>query len=363
MPRPAPVTRARRPLRLSLIGPCADAVATLDRTKRTRLRRLRSRPTGDVGSTRRADPRLRGIGRSPATFSLMASRMTVAIETPRSAAMRRKRARTSIGEHQGGTSHDTTLSPAGIQVSNGWAKAGAPMVGCGPRAPFTSRSVDRPADLVRAGHPRVVRARRSRRPTDAQAQGWPAIAAGEHTLICAPTGSGKTLAAFLWCLDRLRVEAPPADPRERLSVLYVSPLKALVHDVDRNLRAPLAGMALAGAAPRGAAARDPRRHADRGHAGGGAADVRPQAAGHPRHDTRVAVPDPHVAGARGAAVGPLGHRRRDPRARRHEARRPPRAVARAARSDGGASAAADRPVGHPAAVVGGRRLPRGPPAG
>ena len=52
------------------------------------------------------------------------------------------------------------------------------------------------------------------RPTDAQAQGWPAIAAGEHTLICAPTGSGKTLAAFLWCLDRLLTEEPPADPQD-----------------------------------------------------------------------------------------------------------------------------------------------------
>jgi ATP-dependent Lhr-like helicase len=82
-------------------------------------------------------------------------------------------------------------------------------------------------------------------PTDAQAQGWPAIAAGEHTLICAPTGSGKTLAAFLWCLDRLTSVPPPTEPRRRLRVLYVSPLKALVHDVDRNLRSPLAGIGLA----------------------------------------------------------------------------------------------------------------------
>src|SRR5215207_9474157 len=73
-------------------------------------------------------------------------------------------------------------------------------------------------------------------PTGAQTQGWPAIAAGEHTLICAPTGSGKTLAAFLWCLDRLMSEPPAEDPLRRLRVLYVSPLKALVHDVNRNLR-------------------------------------------------------------------------------------------------------------------------------
>ncbi len=82
-------------------------------------------------------------------------------------------------------------------------------------------------------------------PTDAQSQGWPAIAAGEHSLICAPTGSGKTLAAFLFCIDQLLVEEPPANAQDRLRLLYVSPIKALVHDVDRNLRAPLAGIALA----------------------------------------------------------------------------------------------------------------------
>ncbi|MGH8914998.1 MAG: DEAD/DEAH box helicase, partial [Acidimicrobiia bacterium] len=78
-------------------------------------------------------------------------------------------------------------------------------------------------------------------PTPAQALGWPAIAAGEHTLIHAPTGSGKTLAAFLWTIDRLLTEPVP-DKADRCRVLYVSPLKALAHDVDRNLRAPLAGI-------------------------------------------------------------------------------------------------------------------------
>jgi ATP-dependent Lhr-like helicase len=79
-------------------------------------------------------------------------------------------------------------------------------------------------------------------PTRAQALGWPAIADGRHVLLHAPTGSGKTLAAFLWCLDRLfRADAErPADRRVR--VLYVSPLKALTYDVERNLRAPLAGI-------------------------------------------------------------------------------------------------------------------------
>ena len=78
-------------------------------------------------------------------------------------------------------------------------------------------------------------------PTPAQHEAWPAIANGEHTLVLAPTGSGKTLAAFLWALDRVLTDpVPPADARCR--VLYVSPLKALAVDVDRNLRAPLVGI-------------------------------------------------------------------------------------------------------------------------
>jgi ATP-dependent Lhr-like helicase len=85
-------------------------------------------------------------------------------------------------------------------------------------------------------------------PTQAQAEGWAAIAAGHHTLIHAPTGSGKTLAAFLWCLDRLVTNPSPQSTRERpatVRTLYISPLKALAYDVERNLRAPLAGIALA----------------------------------------------------------------------------------------------------------------------
>ncbi|MFT7837269.1 ATP-dependent helicase [Saccharothrix sp. BKS2] len=79
-------------------------------------------------------------------------------------------------------------------------------------------------------------------PTAAQAGAWEAAAAGEHALVIAPTGSGKTLAAFLWALDRLASATPPEDPKRRCRVLYVSPLKALAVDVERNLRAPLAGI-------------------------------------------------------------------------------------------------------------------------
>jgi ATP-dependent Lhr-like helicase len=79
-------------------------------------------------------------------------------------------------------------------------------------------------------------------PTPAQAGAWRAISAGRHALVVAPTGSGKTLAAFLWSLDRLAAGSPPADPRRRCRVLYVSPLKALAVDIERNLRAPLTGI-------------------------------------------------------------------------------------------------------------------------
>src|SRR5215831_15688758 len=98
-------------------------------------------------------------------------------------------------------------------------------------------------------------------PTPAQEKGWPAIASGGHTLIQAPTGSGKTLAAFLYAIDRLTIagsaggkatDARPKSgaahgsaggaPGEGLRVLYVSPLKALNYDVERNLRGPLAGL-------------------------------------------------------------------------------------------------------------------------
>lgn len=79
-------------------------------------------------------------------------------------------------------------------------------------------------------------------PTEAQARGWPVIASGAHCLLTAPTGSGKTLAAFLAAIDRL-LQQPATGTR----ILYISPLKALAYDIERNLRAPLAGAAVAAA--------------------------------------------------------------------------------------------------------------------
>ena len=80
--------------------------------------------------------------------------------------------------------------------------------------------------------------------TDAQTGAWDAITAGEDALVIAPTGSGKTLAGFLWSIDRL-LTGEPVDSSKRLRVLYISPLKALAVDVERNLRVPLAGITAA----------------------------------------------------------------------------------------------------------------------
>jgi len=111
-------------------------------------------------------------------------------------------------------------------------------------------------------------------PTPVQRAGWERIAAGEHALLVAPTGSGKTLAAFFYCIDRLSRGVAPAAPGVR--VLYVSPLKALVYDIERNLRAPLAGLA---------------REAERGAEGGGEgkAERRAEPGREPLRLPRVAI--------------------------------------------------------------------------
>ncbi|MDH4279364.1 MAG: DEAD/DEAH box helicase, partial [Acidimicrobiia bacterium] len=82
-------------------------------------------------------------------------------------------------------------------------------------------------------------------PTAPQVKGWPVIAAGDHTLILAPTGSGKTLTAFFWGLDQLTTRPRPDDVDHRTRILYISPLRALAVDVEKNLRAPLQGVRLA----------------------------------------------------------------------------------------------------------------------
>ena len=119
--------------------------------------------------------------------------------------------------HVGDTVQDGGMPPAADrEVSNGLAVFSAPT-----RAWFTD-SFDRP--------------------TEAQDDAWRAIDRGEHTLVVAPTGSGKTLAAFLSAIDRVMTAPPPIDPLRRCRVLYVSPLKALAADIERNLRAPLVGI-------------------------------------------------------------------------------------------------------------------------
>src|SRR5437899_534838 len=97
-----------------------------------------------------------------------------------------------------------------------------------------------PASLAWA-HPLVQEwfVRRFATPTEPQEQGWPHILAGRTTLISAPTGSGKTLAAFLACIDRLVRKALTGDIQDRTEVLYISPLKALGNDIQKNLEVPL----------------------------------------------------------------------------------------------------------------------------
>ncbi|GAA5156366.1 ATP-dependent helicase [Nocardioides marinquilinus] len=119
-----------------------------------------------------------------------------------------------------------------------------PSAPAAPAAPATPATAPAPADAL-AAFSEPTRAWFSAAfaaPTPAQAGAWAAIGAGRHALVVAPTGSGKTLSAFLWSIDRLLTSPPPAEKRHRTRVLYISPLKALGVDVERNLRAPLTGI-------------------------------------------------------------------------------------------------------------------------
>jgi ATP-dependent Lhr-like helicase len=109
--------------------------------------------------------------------------------------------------------------------------------------PHKTASLDGPADVLDLFHPITAQWFRAvfDDATAPQREGWPSISRDESTLILAPTGTGKTLTAFLWCLDRLMLREPATSKGCR--VLYISPLKALAVDVERNLRSPLAGIA------------------------------------------------------------------------------------------------------------------------
>jgi ATP-dependent helicase Lhr and Lhr-like helicase len=114
-----------------------------------------------------------------------------------------------------------------------------------PPSAHTPAALPVPGALQQAGfHPAVEHwfTRAHGTPSEPQQRGWPHIRAGEHTLIASPTGSGKTLAAFLAALDQLVWRAQSGELRDELSILYISPLKALSNDVEKNLQQPLQGI-------------------------------------------------------------------------------------------------------------------------
>ena len=187
-------------------------------------------------------------------------------------------------------------------------------------------------------------------PTQAQAEGWAAIARGEHTLIHAPTGSGKTLAAFLYTLDRL-AQHPSPPPPEGPARQRPRPVHLAAQGPDLRRRAQPARPAHRhrprGTAPRRGAAADHRRQPDGRHPLGGPARDRAPRPGHPDHDPREPVPHADQPGARDPPRRRARHRRRGPRDRRHETGCPPRpepGTARSAPSRGRGAAAAHRAV-------------------
>jgi Lhr-like helicase len=164
-------------------------------------------------------------------------------------------------------------------------------------------------DSLHWAHPIVQEwfAARFGRATEPQEQGWPHILAGETTLISAPTGSGKTLAAFLACIDQLVRKAIAGELTDTTQILYVSPLKALGNDIQKNLEQPL-GEILHLAGARGFLM-PMIRTADEGSAGYAEAP-----AAHPGDHARVSLHPAHRATeSRDFANGGNRHCGRNPR--------------------------------------------------
>ena len=137
-------------------------------------------------------------------------------------------------------------------------------------------------------------------PSAPQREGWPAIASGAHTLILAPTGTGKTLTAFLWELNQLIVDGLREPLANAVHILYISPLKALNNDIQRNLERPLAELRERFIAAGETLSGNSRRRAHGRHAGVGARADAAQVAAHSHHDARVAA---HHADDASAAAG------------------------------------------------------------
>src|SRR5208283_2828048 len=136
----------------------------------------------------------------------------------------------------------TRREPNSVPRHSGSASASTVRPGAG--APCLGPSS--PTSFLALFHPAVANwfASSFVAPTPAQAEAWPAIKAGRHTLIAAPTGSGKTLAAFLAAIDDLVRQGLAGTLADATQVVYVSPLKALSNDIHRNLEAPLEGISL-----------------------------------------------------------------------------------------------------------------------
>jgi len=141
-------------------------------------------------------------------------------------------------------------------------------------------------------------------PTPVQSAAWDAIASGKHALVIAPTGSGKTLAAFLHAIDALfreREQQEPPDKATRTRILYISPVKALAADVQRNLQLPLEGGLPAAPPATRKTNRANGRHAFRRYPQQRAGEAAAHAARYPDHDAGIAVSDADLSRPRGAA--------------------------------------------------------------